>query len=150
MQHEASAEPNLTPILDMVFQLITFFMLVINFKSASLDLSLKLPVVGSARPVDTKGQEELLILNINSRGQLNVYGIEKDVDSYIAGEAQASLIKARRDHPDLKHGDELPTTVVIRADRNTTFGLLNKVIKACQENGFRKFALKAMNREESR
>src|SRR5262245_12746898 len=149
MQHEASAEPNLTPILDMVFQLITFFMLVINFKSASLDLSLKLPVVGSARPVDTKGQEELLILNINSRGQLNVYGMEKDVESYIAGEAQASLLKARRDHPDLKHGDELPTTVVIRADRSTPFSLLNKVIKACQDNGFRKFALKAMTREET-
>ncbi len=29
----ANAEPNLTPMLDMVFQLVTFFMLVINFKS---------------------------------------------------------------------------------------------------------------------
>ena len=29
------AQPNLTPMLDMVFQLITFFMLVINFKSAA-------------------------------------------------------------------------------------------------------------------
>src|SRR5262245_41830676 len=91
MQHESSAEPNLTPILDMVFQLITFFMLVINFQSASLDLSLKLPVVGSARPVDTKGQEELLILNINSKGRLHVYGYEKDIESYVAAEAQASL-----------------------------------------------------------
>jgi feruloyl esterase len=42
-------EPNLTPILDMVFQLITFFMLVINFQAAAVDMSLKLPVVGSAR-----------------------------------------------------------------------------------------------------
>jgi biopolymer transport protein ExbD len=147
MQHDASAEPNLTPILDMVFQLITFFMLVINFQSASLDLNLKLPVVGSARPVDTKGQEELLILNINTKGQLMVYGNEKDIDSYIAGEAQASLLKARQEQPDLKHGDELPTTVVIRADQATPFQLLNRVIKACQENGFRRFALKAMNRE---
>ena len=45
------AEPNLTPILDMVFQLITFFMLVINFKAAELDLSLQLPVLGSAKPL---------------------------------------------------------------------------------------------------
>jgi len=148
MSHEASAEPNLTPILDMVFQLITFFMLVINFKSASMDLTLKLPVVGSARPVDMKGQEELLILNINSLGKLNVYGVEKDIDSYIAGEAQASLIEARRDNPDLKPGDELPTSVVIRADKGTPFKLLNRVIKACQDNGFRKFSLKAMNKEE--
>jgi biopolymer transport protein ExbD len=37
MSHASNAEPNLTPILDMVFQLITFFMLVINFKSAAMD-----------------------------------------------------------------------------------------------------------------
>ena len=46
----------------------------------------------------------------------------------------------------LKVGDELPTTVVIRADVGTRFALLNRVIKACQDRGFRKFALKAMNR----
>ena len=46
MQSSESGEPNLTPILDMVFQLITFFMLVINFQSQALDASLKLPVVG--------------------------------------------------------------------------------------------------------
>ena len=45
------AEPNLTPILDMVFQLITFFMLVLNFKAAELDLSLQLPVITSAKPL---------------------------------------------------------------------------------------------------
>ena len=67
---EVKAEPNLTPILDMVFQLITFFMLVINFKSAEVDLCLKLPVVGSARPVDSKGQRDLLVLNIEHDGQL--------------------------------------------------------------------------------
>jgi biopolymer transport protein ExbD len=148
MSHEANAEPNLTPILDLVFQLITFFMLVINFKSASLDLSLKLPVVGSARPVDMKGQEELLILNINAQGKLNVYGVEKEVEGYIAGEAQASLIAARRNNPELKAGDDLPSMVVIRADQATPFKLLNRVIKACQDNGYRKFALKAKNREE--
>ena len=54
---ETSLEPNLTPILDMVFQLITFFMLVINFKGGALDLSLELPVLGSARPLDTNGVE---------------------------------------------------------------------------------------------
>src|SRR4051812_10616449 len=116
MSDKASAEPNLTPMLDMVFQLVTFFMLVINFKSASMDLSLKLPVVGSARPVDTRGQTELLILNIDSAGHLNVYGVNKEVESYIAGEAQASLLHARLQNPALKPGDELPTTVVIRAD----------------------------------
>ncbi|HEV3136319.1 MAG TPA: biopolymer transporter ExbD [Pirellulales bacterium] len=145
--HEASAEPNLTPMLDMVFQLVTFFMLVINFKSAQLDMNLKLPVVGSARPVDTKGQQDLLVLNIDANGQLTVYNTPKDVESYIAGEAQSSFLAARQKNPDLQPGDELPTTVVIRADRATPFHLLNRVIKACQENGFRNFSLKAMNKQ---
>ncbi|MBI3836880.1 MAG: biopolymer transporter ExbD [Planctomycetia bacterium] len=133
-------------MLDMVFQLVTFFMLVINFKAAQLDMNLKLPVVGSARPVDTKGQQDLLVLNINAFGQLTVYNTPKDVESYIAGEAQSSFLAARQKNPNLQPGDELPTTVVIRADRATPFHLLNRVIKACQEHGFRNFSLKAMNK----
>ena len=148
LSHDTSAEPNLTPMLDMVFQLVTFFMLVINFKSASLDLSLKLPVVGSARPVDNHGQEDLLILNINSAGKLNVYGESKDIDLYIASEARAGYLAAKRENKKFKQGDELPTIVVVRADKSTPFHLLNRVIKTCQDKGFRRFALKAMTRDE--
>lgn len=140
------AEPNLTPILDMVFQLITFFMLVINFKGAALDLSLQLPVLGSARPIDTQGQEDLLVLNIDADGRLKVYGVEKDIAAYIAEEARVAVQRLKRDGKPYNDGDELPSTVVIRADRQTPFNLLYKVITTCQERGFRKFALKAMNR----
>jgi len=150
MSHGASAEPNLTPILDMVFQLITFFMLVINFKAAAMDLELKLPVVGSARPVDTEGREDLLILNIDALGRLRLYGrLIDDVKQTIAGEAQASLEIARKTNSSLKKGDELPSTVVVRADKRTPFAMLNNVISICQQNGYRKFALKAMNRTET-
>jgi biopolymer transport protein ExbD len=146
---DVKAEPNLTPILDMVFQLITFFMLVINFKSAEMDLSLKLPVVGSARPVDTKGQRELLVLNIDNAGNLKIYGRPvTNIESYIQNEAQASLLAARMTPEDIEAGQELPTTVIIRADRATPFKMLNRVIKACQDSGFRKFGLKAINKEE--
>lgn len=148
LSNDARAEPNLTPILDMVFQLITFFMLVINFKGASMDLSLKLPVVGSARPVDTKGQEDLLVLNVDTQGNLIIYGQKKEIGPYIAGEARASRDVARLNGASLKPGDDLPTTVVIRADKKTPFHLLNQVIKTCQSNGFRKFALRAMNKDE--
>jgi biopolymer transport protein ExbD len=133
----------------MVFQLITFFMLVINFKAAAYDLNLKLPVIGSARPVDTKGEADLLILNINSLGELRVTGdLIENVPAYIANEAQASQLAAKKKNAKFKPGDELPSTVVIRADKSTPFASLNSVIVACQTNGFRKFALKAMNKEE--
>ena len=141
------AEPNLTPILDMVFQLITFFMLVINFKTASIDTTLHLPVVGSARPVDVAG-EDLLVLNIDNQGTLRVYGTPvQDIPGYIANEAQAKLLAARRYRPQLEPGGELDSIVVIRADRATPFKLLNRVILCCEENGFRKFSFKALDRE---
>jgi biopolymer transport protein ExbD len=148
LAHGSNAEPNLTPMLDMVFQLVTFFMLVINFKAAAMDLNLHLPVVGSAAPVDTKGQQDLMILNIDSGGHLNVYGDRKDdIDGYIKGEAMASLVKAKMQNPDLKLGDDLPSIVVVRADRATPFKLLNRIIKSAQEVGYRNFSMKAMNKE---
>ena len=141
-------EPDMVPMLDMVFQLITFFMLVINFKSAVIDVSVKLPVVGSARPVDTEGRIDLMVLNVNAAGKMTVYNIERDVENYIAGEAQAALLAARRKNDKLQPGDELPTTVVIRADRATPFSKLNRIIETCQRHGFRSFALQARNKDE--
>jgi biopolymer transport protein ExbD len=142
------AQPNLTPLLDMVFQLITFFMLVINFKEASLDQSLQLPVLGSARPVETKGEEDLLVLNIDAEGRLKVYGSTQDVRSYLAAEARQEEIRMKAKNKAYKPGDELATTVVIRADKATPFKQLNDIIKVCQKHNYRKFALKAMTRRE--
>jgi biopolymer transport protein ExbD len=148
LSSEDRAEPNLTPILDMVFQLITFFMLVINFKAASTDLSVKLPAIGSARPTEVRGQD-LLVLNVDQEGILRAFGQEvRDVSAFIAREAESSLQIARRANSSLKQGDDLPSLVVIRADRFTPFGRLNRVVRACQENGFRQFSLRALNRNE--
>ena len=145
LQSAEQAEPNLTPMLDMVFQLVTFFMLVINFQSAALDMSLKLPVVGSARPVD-KGGEDLLVLNVNPQGELMVYGGVKDPVTYLSREATFTRRKLEVQGKKLKLDEELPTLVVVRADYATPFDLLNKVLTECQKHGFRKFALRAMNK----
>jgi biopolymer transport protein ExbD len=141
------AEPNLTPVLDMVFQLITFFMLVMNFKSAEIDFNLKLPVVGSARPVRTEGRTGLLVLNVDQAGNVRTTQAIRDLDAFVRIQSQATLLANHMTPADLEGGGELPTTVVIRADRATPFGKLNRVIKACQDGGFRKFALKAIEKE---
>jgi biopolymer transport protein ExbD len=139
------AEPNLTPILDMVFQLITFFMLVINFQAAALDMSLKLPVVGSARPVETQS-EDLMVLNVNNKGQLRVNGQTVEAESLLSKEAAFARKKLQADGKKVNPGDELPTLIVVRADQKTPFDLLNKVLTECQKHGYRRFALRAMNR----
>jgi biopolymer transport protein ExbD len=142
------ADPNLTPILDMVFQLITFFMLVINFKTASMDLSLRLPAVGTARPVELKNPD-LLVLNVDRSGSLRSFGrlvSATEIPQYIKTEATVSWQAARRSDSALKFGDELPSMVVIRADKATPFTLLYHVLSNCQEFGYRNFSLKALNR----
>jgi len=147
MSAEASAgEADLTPILDMVFQLITFFMLIVNFKGSEFDQTLKLPVLGSAKPVDTNGNEEMLVLNITKDGKLKMQGAIYDFDKVLRKEAKLAQNKARQKNPKFdKANDDLPTTVVVRADKEIPFRLLKHVLDRCQEEGYRKFSLKAMN-----
>ena len=144
MSASSENEPNLTPILDMVFQLITFFMLVINFKGAAMDLSLQLPILGSARPLEYFGQDEPLMLNISSNGEVLAYGKPIDPEQHIAMEAK--LLKTRQELSG-RSDKELVVPVVIRADKTVPYGMLDKVIRLCQVNGFRQFALSAMTRE---
>lgn len=143
--HSGSDGPNLTPILDMVFQLITFFMLMINFKGTAMDMSLQLPVLGSARPLEYQGQTEPLLLNITSAGQVLAYGQEIDPATFIANEAK---IYRTRMGQDLNSKEEIKSPVVLRADQSVAYEKLDAVMRLCQENGFVHFALSAMTRGE--
>jgi biopolymer transport protein ExbD len=148
MSHGSSegAEPDLTPLLDMVFQLITFFMLVINFKGAALDQTLQLPVLGSARPLEWKGEFEPLVLNIDQDGHIKVYGAVIDPEKHIAREA--GELKAQLQAAGKPATGELPVPVVLRSDKGTKFHLINRIIQLCQENGYQQFSLSAMSSKE--
>jgi biopolymer transport protein ExbD len=150
MTSELKAEPNLTPLLDVVFQLITFFMLVINFSNDNYDKRVRLPVADSARPVEDSQRvsEDRLVLNVDSEGHLLMGGEVQPLHQAINTiKHQAELVKlnlrASGGKPDPSGG--LPTTIILRADKDATFSSLISLIKACQSSGFRKFALKAMN-----
>ena len=149
MSSEVKAEPNLTPLLDVVFQLITFFMLVINFSAENYDQRVHLPVAGSASPVDpADGSKDRLVLNIDKEGRLLFNGEVLDSEAALKEiSLQAELVRqnARLNKGKaLKPGEDLPTTLVIRADRETPFTQVYSLVTACQTNGFRKFSLKAM------
>ena len=93
---ELRAEPNLTPLLDIVFQLITFFMLVINFTCENYDQRVHLPVAGSARPVEDyqRVSEDRLVLNIDNDGRLLVAGEVQPFNEAIQTiKHQADLVK---------------------------------------------------------
>ena len=146
---ELKAEPNLTPLLDVVFQLITFFMLVINFSQDNFDSRIKLPIAGSARPQDdaTKVAEERLVLNVDNRGNLLFLGQTLSFDQAarkIKLEAQIARANIKAVQGKVGPNQELPARVVIRADRDTAFSKLFGLIGTCQSNGYQKFDLKAM------
>jgi biopolymer transport protein ExbD len=149
-QREFKAEPNLTPLLDVVFQLITFFMLVINFSSENYDQRVRLPVAESARPIEDEQRvsEDRLVLNVDSDGHLLIGGEVQPLHKAIQTiHHQAELVKLnlRAGGKKLDASGSLPTTIILRADRDATFSSVISLIKACQSNGFRKFNLKAMS-----
>src|SRR5215468_5358128 len=74
--NEIKAEPNLVPLLDLVFQLIMFFMVCVNFVSQQVNEDIKLPVAQSARPMD-KTEVDVLFLNVDQSGKLIVPGREQ-------------------------------------------------------------------------
>lgn len=140
-----SAEPNLTPILDMVFQLITFFMLVISFKTASMDPGIRLPVIGSAQPKQGETERHFAVLNIDSAGVLRVYGEAYDLEKYLSREAVA-LARDASNKAAAGQAD-LALSAVIRADRETPFSELNRILAACKEHGFRNVTFKVREAE---
>jgi biopolymer transport protein ExbD len=146
---ELKAEPNLTPLLDVVFQLITFFMLVMNFSNDNYDQRIRLPVAGSARPIEEAGHvQDRVVLNIDQNGHLLIGGEVQPLHKAIQTiKHEADLIKLNLKAGGIKldASGNLPTTIVLRADKDVSFSSLLSLIKACQANGFRRFDLKAMN-----
>src|ERR671938_1953572 len=57
------AEPNLTPPLDVVLQLLMFFMMCVNFVTEQVREDIKLPESTSARPMD-KAETDVLFINL--------------------------------------------------------------------------------------
>jgi len=57
----SAADPNLTPLLDVVLQLLMFFMMCVNFTQEQATADVKLPSAESARPVDPSESDVLYV-----------------------------------------------------------------------------------------
>src|SRR5581483_10733198 len=56
-----SAEPDMTPMIDIVFQLISFFMFVLSFGQGEQDERIRLPSSELAKPVDTPFESPIVL-----------------------------------------------------------------------------------------
>lgn len=152
MSHGASdddgikAEPNLTPLLDLVLQLLMFFMMCVNFVSEQVNQSIKLPTAQSARPMD-KGEVSVLFLNVNKNGQLEIPGQDAmsslgDIGYYLK-QQYADAERADK----LKGGPGVVTTsIIIRADEASSYGQVYQVLRLCKEVGYKKLQLRALTK----
>jgi biopolymer transport protein ExbD len=145
---QSKAEPNLTPLLDVVLQLLMFFMMCANFVSNQVNENVQLPVMQSARPAD-KRENDLLFLNLTKEGKLEIPGRDP-----IALKDQNSIkVELRKTYKDvertLEKNEKVKTIIVIRADQNTDYKDVFQVMYFCKEVGYRQFRMRAMTQVSS-
>ncbi len=156
-------EPNLIPMLDLVLQLIMFFMLVTNFIADDLNESVKLPHALQARPID-KNEDYVITLNMDRKGRvLLMKGNEKEIDEALEKNPNdprvltnklqvrgymANKWKADRERRDAKvragQPEPKPALVVLRAHQDSTYKLVNEVLEGCRMAGFLDVQLRAV------
>jgi biopolymer transport protein ExbD len=145
--HDVKYQPDLTPLLDVVFQLMTFFIMVSNFNQEVYDQRVRLPVAGSARPI-LNPAEDKLVLNIDETGRLLVASQALSADEalkHIRFQADLARLNADAAGIALSAGEPLPTTVILRADRQAPFTEVFRLIRACQDVNFSRFDLRALS-----
>ncbi len=140
------AEPNLVPLLDLVLQMLMFFIITVNFVSTQVNENIKLPVAQMAQPMK-KDITDVLYLNINDKGQIEVVGREQPLNDM--SQIKNFLRIEYRNREVLAGPGQVNTSVIIRADRNSEYSLVYQILRQCKEQGFRKMQLRAIQQARS-
>ena len=138
--HSVTCEPDMTPMIDMTFQLIAFFMVLLNFGEGEQDQSIKLPSSQLAKPPEV-ATEAPIVLQLTERNTVLMAGDELPVAGLPGPLArERAALQTRQISP-------ADATIFIRADMNAKTGVVQEMIQQCQTAGFEKFALRAKNQE---
>jgi biopolymer transport protein ExbD len=129
------AEGDLTPMIDMTFQLIAFFMVLINFAQTESNDRVQLPSSQLVKPPE-EALEYPIILHIAQDGGVILGG-----DDYTAETLRVGLF------PEIRvitaQGKNISdANVVIRAHKDCATGDVQEVIRVCQEQKLVNFALR--------
>ncbi|MEQ8208593.1 MAG: biopolymer transporter ExbD [Lacipirellulaceae bacterium] len=136
-------EGDLTPMIDMTFQLIAFFMLVINFSDVEQDQRVTLPASELATP-PVAPYEHPLTIHLTDAGDFLYAGKEHTTtDALRAQLVLESQIIQRHTSKSLAD-----VTVIIRADEDARAGLVQEIINTCQDLKFERFALRGKQSDE--
>jgi biopolymer transport protein ExbD len=131
------AEPDLTPMLDLVMQLLMYFIMCVNFIKEEVPTEVQLPRSQAARPID-KSEGDLLFVNVNRDGKVLVLG-QEPMD-------QTDTIKWLNDRVTEAPKDDKGkprTAIVIRADSAASYDSVYWLLDQCKLKGFSKFRVRA-------
>ncbi len=111
---------NLTPMIDIVFLLIIFFMVGTRFTEMEREFDIQLPAVSDAPPLTSLPDE--IVVNIQKSGKLQVNGKQRSLT-----ELETDLIAARKRYAD--------QTVVVRGDGEGPYQNVADVLSVCWRAG---------------
>jgi len=110
---------DLTPMIDCVFQLLIFFLVVAKFAEEERAIELALPEAGAAQPLVERPQE--MLVSIDEAGR------------YFVGGKHVALDELRRILKAAAVNNPARQSVVLRADRRCVWQFVVAALNACQE-----------------
>lgn len=116
--------PNLTPLIDMVFLLLVFFLAATTFADEEAEMDLTLPEARSGEP-GSRGQT--LVIDVSKDGALRVDGRAVS----LAGLQQKLRAAATRN---------AKQEVLIRSDTRARYGVVASAVDACRVAELRRLA----------
>lgn len=123
----ASSYLDLTPVVDVVFNLLIFFALSLNFTPAVKGVQIKVPQVGS--PVD-KVKEQKISVSVYADG--SIFLNDRNV-------SRRSLRES------LERVEDKSVMVVIKAEENVPHGTIVDIMASVKAAGYSKIAFAAQN-----
>lgn len=162
LQAESAVEQrmDLTAMIDISFQLITFFVMSMTFAKEEAARRITLPIAASAALLKDERIPDSFTLNIayleregEKRPVLLQWGLELDLSQPASWDRvtqqvrnEANLQKSRQGPEWKKTG--LSTTVILRIDEHISYAVFVRIMDLCRGFGFNKFQLKAGDREK--
>ena len=132
---------NMTPMIDVVFLLIIFFMTVAEFSRIETE-EVELPVADEAE-IEENAPPGRLVINVNKNGALVVAKHQVDFPTLQAWLGKESA--ARRTGK-----GEINLEVLVRSDGRAKFGYIQDIMLECARNGIWQVSFAALTEESRR
>lgn len=136
----------MTPMIDIVFLLMTFFIMVINFSQAESNEAVHLPDSELAQPPETPPDDPMTI-QIDADEHIYLGAAQCFLDTVPGSAFGRPLSEVLKEELRVKKMiseiDPSDITLIIRADGEASVGFVQRVIQLCQAQGIISYTLRA-------